>query len=81
MNRYHLITIQLCFDDLLGVVSIMQTSGVNDKIRQLSNEQAEEVYQYLFSAERELDRLPAMFDRLPRKASLTKDETLALPRG
>ena len=56
----------------------MQTSEVIDKIRQLSNEQAEEVYQYLFSAERELDRLLAAFDRLPRKARLTEEEILAL---
>jgi len=59
----------------------MQTSEVIDKIKQLSNEQAEEVYEYLFSAERELDRLLAVFDRLPRKTSLTVEETLALPRA
>jgi hypothetical protein len=59
----------------------MQTSEVIDKIKQLSNEQAEEVYEYLFSAERELDRLLAVFDRLPRKTSLTEEETLALPRA
>ena len=57
----------------------MQTSEVIDKIRQLSNEQAEEVYQYLFSAERELDRLLAAFDRLLRKTRLTEEEILALP--
>jgi hypothetical protein len=59
----------------------MQTSEVIGKIRQLSNEQAEEVFQYLFSAERELDRLLAAFDRLPRKVRLTEEETLALPRA
>ncbi|HEY1718598.1 MAG TPA: hypothetical protein VGH42_09965 [Verrucomicrobiae bacterium] len=59
----------------------MQTSEVIDKIKQLSNEQAEEVYEYLFSAERELDRLLAVFDRLPRKIRLTEEETLALPRA
>jgi hypothetical protein len=59
----------------------MQTSEVIDKIKQLSNEQAEEVYEYLFSAERELDRLLAVFDRLPRKTRLTEEETLALPRA
>ena len=59
----------------------MQTSEVIDKIRQLSNEQAEEVFQYLFSAERELDRLLAAFDHLPRKVRLTEEETLALPRA
>lgn len=59
----------------------MQTSEVIDKIRQLSNEQAEEVFAYLFSAERELDRLLGAFDRLPRKARLTEEETLALPRA
>jgi hypothetical protein len=58
----------------------MQTSEVIDKIKQLSNEQAEEVYEYLFSAERELDRLLAVFDRLPRKTRLTEEETLALAR-
>jgi hypothetical protein len=59
----------------------MQTSEVIDKIRQLSNEQAEEVFEYLFSAERELDRLLTAFDRLPRKIRLTEEETLALPRA
>jgi hypothetical protein len=59
----------------------MQTSEVIDKIKQLSNEQAEEVYEYLFSAESELDRLLAVFDRLPRKIRLTEEETLALPRA
>lgn len=59
----------------------MQTSEVIDKIKQLSNEQAEEVYEYLFSAERELDRLLAVFDCLPRKIRLTEEETLALPRA
>jgi hypothetical protein len=59
----------------------MQTSEVIDKIKQLSNEQAAEVYEYLFSAERELDRLLAVFDRLPRKIRLTEEETLALPRA
>jgi hypothetical protein len=59
----------------------MQSSEVIDKIKQLSNEQAEEVYEYLFSAERELDRLLAVFDRLPRKIRLTEEETLALPRA
>jgi hypothetical protein len=59
----------------------MRANEVIDKIQQLSNEQAEEVYQYLFSAERELDRLLAAFDRLPRKARLTEEETLALPRA
>jgi hypothetical protein len=59
----------------------MQTSEVIDKIRQLSNEQAEEVFEYLFSTEGELDRLLGAFDRLPRKTRLTEEETLALPRA
>jgi hypothetical protein len=59
----------------------MQANEVIDKIQQLSNEEAEAFYQYLFSTESELDRLLTAFDRLPRNARLTEEETLALPRA
>ena len=43
-----------------------------------SDDQARQVYDYLFSTESELDRVLATFDRLPRKSDLTEEETLAL---
>jgi hypothetical protein len=52
-----------------------------DEIQRLPREQAEQLYDYLFSAEWELDRALAAFDRLPRKARLTEEEVLALPRA
>lgn len=59
----------------------MQANAVIDKIQRLSDEEAEEVYQYLFSTESELDRLLGAFDRLPRKVRLTEEKILALPRA
>jgi len=47
----------------------------------LPDDQAKQVYDYLFSTESELDRVLATFDRLPRKSRLTEEEILALPRA
>jgi hypothetical protein len=51
------------------------------EIQRLPDEQAEQVYQYLFSTESELDRVLAAFDRLPGKTRLTEEEILDLPRA
>jgi hypothetical protein len=59
----------------------MQANEVIDEIRQLPDTEAEAVYQFLFSAESELDRLFAAFDLLPRAARLTEEEILTLPRA
>lgn len=59
----------------------MSASEVIQEIQRLPDEQAEQVYQYLFSTESELDRVLAAFDRLPRKNRLTEEEILALPRA
>jgi len=59
----------------------MATSEIIEKIRQLSDEEAARFYDSLFSEETEVDRLLAAFDRLPRKATLSEEEILALPRA
>jgi hypothetical protein len=59
----------------------MSANEVIEEIQRLPDEQAEQVYQYLFSSQSELDRVLAAFDRLPRKTSLTEEEILALPRA
>jgi len=59
----------------------MATSEIIEKIRHLSDEEAARFYDGLFSEESELDRLLAAFDRLPRKARLTEEGILALPRA
>ena len=59
----------------------MNANQVIEEIQRLPDEQVERVYQYLFSAENELDRALAAFDRLPRKNRLTEEEILALPRA
>ena len=59
----------------------MATSDIIEKIRQLSDEEAARFYDGLFSEETEVDRLLAAFDRLPRKATLSEEEILALPRA
>jgi hypothetical protein len=48
-----------------------------EEIQRLPDDQARQVYDYLFSTESELDRVLATFDRLPRKSDLA----LALPRA
>lgn len=58
----------------------MNASQVIEEIQRLPDQEAERVYEYLFSSESELDRALAAFDRLPRTARLTEEETLALPR-
>jgi hypothetical protein len=50
-----------------------------EEIQRLPDDQAKQVYDYLFSTESELDRVLATIDRLPRKSDLTEEETLALP--
>jgi hypothetical protein len=52
-----------------------------EEIQRLPDDQAKQVYDYLFSTKSELDRVLATFDRLPRKSRLTEEETLALPRA
>jgi hypothetical protein len=59
----------------------MATSEIIEKIRHLSDDEAARFYDNLFSEESEVDRLLAAFDRLPRKAHLTEEEILALPRA
>jgi hypothetical protein len=59
----------------------VNATQVIEEIQRLSDEQAEHVYQYLFSTKNELDRALAAFDRLPRKNRLTEEEILALPRA
>jgi hypothetical protein len=59
----------------------VSANEVIEEIQRLPNEQAEQVYQYLFSTESELDRVLAAFDRLPAKTRLTEEETLDLPRA
>ena len=59
----------------------MSASEVIQEIQRLPDDQAEVVYQYLFSTESELDRVIAAFDRLPRKNRLIEEEILALPRA
>jgi hypothetical protein len=52
-----------------------------EEIQRLPDDQAKQVYDYLFSTESELDRVLATFDHLPRKSDLTEEETLALSRA
>jgi hypothetical protein len=59
----------------------VSANEVIEEIQRLPDEQAEQVYQYLFSTESELDRILAAFDRLPRKTRLTEEEVLGLPRA
>jgi len=59
----------------------MSASELIEQIQRLPDDQAKQVYDYLFSTERELDRVLAAFDRLPRKNRLSEDETLRLPRA
>ena len=59
----------------------MSANELIEEIQRLPDDQARQVYDYLFSAESELDRVLATFDRLPRKSHLTDEETLALPRA
>ena len=59
----------------------MQAAEVIAEIKRLPEGEAAAVYDFLFSAEAELDRLLAAIDRLPRRRSLTEDEILALPRA
>ena len=59
----------------------MATAEMIDQIRRLSEKEAARLLDYLFSEESELDRLLGAFDRLPRKARLTEEEILALPRA
>ena len=56
-------------------------SEMIEEIRRLPDQEAARLYEYLFSEESELDRLLAAFDRLPRKARLTEEEILVLPRA
>ena len=59
----------------------MSANELIEEFQRLPEDQAKRVYEYLFSAENELDRVLATFDRLPRKSRLTEEETLALPRA
>ena len=59
----------------------MATAEMIKEIRRLPEGEAARLLDYLFSDERELDRLLAAFDRLPCQHCLTEDEILALPRA
>ena len=59
----------------------MSANELIEEIQRLPDDQAKQVYDYLFSTESELDRVLATFDRLPRKRRLTEEETLVLPRA
>ena len=59
----------------------MSASELIEELQRLPDDQAEQVYQYLFSTESELDRVLAAFDRLPRKNLLTEEQILGLPRA
>lgn len=59
----------------------MSASELIEQIQRLPDDQAEQLYDYLFSTERELDRVLAGFDRLPRQNRLSEDQVLALPRA
>ena len=59
----------------------MSASELIKEIQRLPDDQAEQVYQHLFSTESELGRVLAAFDRLPRKTRLTEEEILELPRA
>ncbi len=59
----------------------MVAAEMIDEIRRLSEVEAARLLDYLFSDESELNRLLAAFDRLPRKARLSEEEILALPRA
>ncbi len=59
----------------------MSATQVIEEIQRLPDKQVERVYEYLFSTERELDRVLSSFDHLPRKNRLTEEEILSLPRA
>jgi hypothetical protein len=59
----------------------MSASELIEELQRLPDDQAEQVYQYLFSTESELDRVLAAFDRLARKNLLTEEQILGLPRA
>jgi hypothetical protein len=59
----------------------VSASELIEQIQRLPDDQARQVYDYLFSTQSELDRVLATFDRLPRKVHLTEEETLGLPRA
>lgn len=59
----------------------MSANELIEEIQRLPDDQARQVYDYLFSTESELDRVLVTFDRLPRKSDLTEEETLTLPRA
>jgi hypothetical protein len=72
---------RLAFFGGSAYISTVNATQVIEEIQRLPDEQVERVYQYLFSAENEMDRALAAFDRLPRKSVLTEEEILALPRA
>lgn len=59
----------------------MSANELIEEIQRLPDDQAKQLYDYLFSTESELERVLATFDRLPRKSDLTEEEILALPRA
>jgi hypothetical protein len=59
----------------------MSASELIQELQRLPANEAQKVYEYLFSNESELDRIFAAFDRLPRSANLSEEEILALPRA
>lgn len=59
----------------------MKAAEVIAEIKRLPEREVATVYDFLFSAEAEMDRLLAAIDRLPRRNPLTEDEILDLPRA
>ncbi len=59
----------------------MAAAEIIEEIRRLPEGEAARLFDYLFSDDSALDRLLTAFDRLPRKARLTEEEILALPRA
>jgi hypothetical protein len=71
----------VAFSGACDSLAKVNATQVIEEIQRMPDEQVERVYQYLFSADSELDRALAAFDRLPRKSGLTEEEILALPRA
>ena len=59
----------------------MSATEVVEQIKSLPAQEKSKVIAWLFSEESELDAVFNAFDQMPRKARLTEDEILALPRA
>ncbi len=59
----------------------MTAGEVMQQIKQLPETEAARLFDWLFSADEDLDRLFAAFDRFPRQTNLTEEEVLNLSRA